>query len=237
MFILCIKPICASAQYAPDASVDLGIGFGQMALGQSAISGTRAIGVTGERAFHTTEEDPTSEPVTGSLNFTSTPAVTEMVNRRIALWQSEDHPAMRTDIEEDIQSGRLQRYFADILHQYHYDSSNLADISTAFCISLWKIIHGRDMTPRQILSVRDQMRAFMVEDAELMQLSDSEKQGIGETFMLHSALALQGYEHRLQVRDTKALALFRKGLQINLAPQGPDISTLEVSNEGFLMRQ
>ena len=27
---------------------------------------------------------------------TSTPAVTEMVNRRIALWQSEDHPAMRT---------------------------------------------------------------------------------------------------------------------------------------------
>lgn len=33
----------ASAQYAPDATMDLGTGYGQIALGQSILDGTRAI--------------------------------------------------------------------------------------------------------------------------------------------------------------------------------------------------
>ena len=51
LFAFSVQPNCAWAQYSPDASVDLGIGFGQMALGQSAISGTRRIGIESERAF------------------------------------------------------------------------------------------------------------------------------------------------------------------------------------------
>lgn len=34
----------ALAQYAPDATMDLGTGYGQIALGQSVLDGTRAIG-------------------------------------------------------------------------------------------------------------------------------------------------------------------------------------------------
>lgn len=231
-----VQPICAWAQYAPDASMDLGIGYGQMALGQAAINGTRAIGVTSGRAFQNNEEgapEPTV-PVTGSLTFKSTPAVTQMVNRRVAAWLSEDHPEMLAETEEDVRSGRLQGYFADILSQYQYDSANLADVSAAYYISLWRIIHGRDLTPRQVLGVRDQMRAFMAEDADVMQLSDAEKQEISETFTLHSALVLQGYEQLLQDGDTRTLALFRQGLQTNLAPQGPDILALDVSEDGFV---
>jgi len=33
----------ASAQYSPDATMDLGTGYGQIALGQSVLDGTRAI--------------------------------------------------------------------------------------------------------------------------------------------------------------------------------------------------
>lgn len=33
----------ACAQYAPDATMDLGTGYGQIALGQSVLNGTRAI--------------------------------------------------------------------------------------------------------------------------------------------------------------------------------------------------
>ncbi|MDO5759123.1 MAG: hypothetical protein Q4P24_16995 [Rhodobacterales bacterium] len=233
------QPIDVAAQYAPDTSLDLGIGYGQMALGQAAISGTRAIGVTSGRAFQNTNKDlpVPSEPVRRSLTFESTSAVTEMVNRRVAAWQSKDHPDMHAEILEDIQSERLQRYFADILHQYHYDSANLADVSAAYYISLWRIIHGRDLTPRQILRIRDQMRAFMAGDAEVMHLSNSEKQEISETFALHSALVLQGYEYLLQAGDMQTLALFRQGLQENLAPQGPDIFALDVSDEGFVMGQ
>lgn len=231
-----VQPICAWGQYAPDASMDIGIGYGQMALGQAAINGTRAIGITSERAFRNNEEDapePTV-PVPGSLTFKSTPAVTQVVNRRVAAWLSEEHPEMLAETEEDVGSGRLQGYFADILYEYQYDSANLADVSAAFYISLWRIIHGRDLTPRQVLGVRDQMRAFMAEDADVMQLPDAEKQEISETFTLHAALVLQSYEQLLQEGDTRTLVLFRQGLQTNLAPQGPDILALDVSEDGFV---
>ena len=233
------QPLCAWAQYAPGASIDLGIGYGQMALGQAAISGTRTIGIASGRAFHDSEErapEPTV-PVTGSLIFRSTQSITQLVNRRVAAWQSEDHPEMLAEIEEEIASGALQRYFGDLLHQYRFDSANLADVSAAYYISLWRIIHGRDLTPRQVLGVRDQMRAFMAEDADLMQLPDAQKQEISETFALHSALVLQGYEQLLEAGDTWTLALFREGLQTNLAPQGPDILALDVSEEGFVARR
>lgn len=39
----CLSWSTASAQYAPDASADLGTGHGQIALGQSALDGTRAL--------------------------------------------------------------------------------------------------------------------------------------------------------------------------------------------------
>ncbi len=40
----------ALAQYAPDATMDLGTGYGQIALGQSVLDGTRAIGKDNQSA-------------------------------------------------------------------------------------------------------------------------------------------------------------------------------------------
>lgn len=236
LFGFTVQPNCAWAQYSPDASMDLGIGFGQMALGQAAISGTRRIGIESARAFQDDTKD-TTEPtvsVTGSLSFKSTPSVTQVVNHRFAAWQSEDHPEMLAEIEGEIASGALQAYFGDVLNQYRLESNNLADVTAAYYISLWRIIHGRDPTSRQVLGVRDQLRTFMAEDAELMRLPDAEKQEISETFILHSAVALQGYEQLLETKDTQTLALFREWVQANLAPQGPEILALEISDHGFV---
>ena len=227
---------CAWAQYSPDASMDLGISFGQMALGQAAISGTRRIGIQTEKAFQDDEKSTPEATVrlTGSLTFKSLPSVTKVVNDRFAAWQSEDHPEMLAEIEAEIASGALQHHFGKILNKYQLESDNLADVSAAYYISLWRIIHGRDLTPRQVFGVRDQMRSFMAEDSELMQLPDADKQEISETFILHSAVALQGYDQLLEANDTRTLALFREWLQTNLGPQGLDILALEVSDNGFV---
>ena len=230
------QPNCAWAQYSPDASMDLGISFGQMALGQAAISGTRRIGIQSERAFHNEEKSTPDDTVsvTGSLTFKSLPSVTKVVNDRFAAWQSKNNPEMLAEIEAEIASGTLQHYFGEILNKYQIESDNLADVSAAYYITLWKIIHGRDLTLRQVSGVRDQMRSFMAEDAELMQLPDADKQEISETFILHSAVALQGYDQLVEANDTQTLALYRDWLQTNLAPQGPDMIALEISDEGFV---
>lgn len=41
---LCLASASALAQYAPDATMDLGTGYGQIALSQSTLSATRQIG-------------------------------------------------------------------------------------------------------------------------------------------------------------------------------------------------
>lgn len=45
---LLLLPASAFAQYSPDASVDLGVGYGATALGQSTLDGTRRLGTKGK---------------------------------------------------------------------------------------------------------------------------------------------------------------------------------------------
>lgn len=239
--VLAASPVASlRAQWSPDATMDLGVGFGQMALSQSALSGTRSIGATSGKAFRAkpARSGPTPAPeqarVQGSLRFDASPAVTRVVNERFVAWQAERHPQLRAQLAEGIASGGLQRYFQDILSRYGYARDNLADVSAAYYISLWRIVHGRELTPRQVAGVRRQMRGFMAREPRLMQLPDAQKQEICETFALHTALALQGYEQLLQSQDARTLADFRRGLQAKLAPQGPDLARMQVSDEGFV---
>lgn len=231
-------PAAATAQYSPDATLDLGIGYGQMALGQAALSGTRSIGRTSEKASRAARRPQAKPkppaPVRGSLTFRSTPAVTRTVNQRFIEWQASKHPTLRAQLAQGINSGELQSYFAGILRRYGYDADNLADVSSGYYLSLWKIVHGREPTARQIAGVRRQTRQAMTHDSALMQLSDAAKQEICETFALHTALALQGYEQLVRRGDTRTLANFRNGLQATLAPQGPNLAALMLSDDGFI---
>ncbi len=234
-----LQVVPARAQWSPDATMDLGVGFGQMALSQSALSGTRSIGSTSGKAFRAGREDAdeiakAEAPPRGSLTFRSATTVTRVVNQRFIDWQAERHPELRAQIAEEIGSGELQRYFQDILSRYGYARDNLADVSAAYYISLWRIVHGRALTPRQVAGVRRQMRGFMAREPRLTTLPDAQKQEICETFALHTALALQGYDQLVRSHDVQTLADFRRGLQAKLAPQGPDLAQMQVSDEGFV---
>jgi hypothetical protein len=226
------------AQYSPDATLDLGTSYGQLALGQAALSGTRAIGKSSAEASRAAKrpqaQSAPQPPIAGSMNFKSTSAVTDLVNQRFIERQSQNHPELRAQLAEEILSGDLQNYFAGILRQYGYETDNLADVTSAYYLSLWKIIHEREPTPQQIAAVQAQTREFMAQDQNLMQLPDAAKQEICETFALHTALALQGYALLVSENDTETLANFRRGLQVTLAPQGPDLASMNVTDRGFV---
>ncbi|MGH8819145.1 MAG: DUF6683 family protein, partial [Achromobacter pestifer] len=198
----------------------------------------RAIGDTSGKAFRAGKEikapPPAARRPANSLTFRPTAGVTRVVNERFIDWQAKKHPGLRTELARGIESGELQGYFRDILDGYGYQANNIADVSSAYYISLWRIVHGADPTPRQIASVRRQMRSFMVDDVRLTALPDAQKQEICETFALHTALALQGYEKLMESRDTDLLENFRRGLQATLAPQGPDLVEMEISDAGFV---
>lgn len=228
----------AQAQWSPDASMDLGMGYGQLALSQSALDGTRALGTASGKAFTPASGSASGKPRElpvrrGSLAFRSSPQVTHVVNARFAAWQARNHPELRAELAAGIARGTLQAYFRGILDRYGYDPRNLADVASAYYISLWRIASGGSVRVQQAHAVRRQMRAAMARDARMMSLPDAEKQEIAETFGLHTALALQGYQQLQRSGDRDTLRAFRRGLQANLAPQGPDLRSLALSDGGF----
>jgi hypothetical protein len=74
----------AHAQYAPDATMDLGTGYGQTALSQSVLDGTRAIG----------EKSSTRQSRAGALRPQPSAAEMAQIRRRI---EPEYHRRVRID--------------------------------------------------------------------------------------------------------------------------------------------
>jgi hypothetical protein len=230
------------AQWSPDATMDLGVGYGQMTLSQSSLQGTRSIGMAGQRAFAkgkgTTRAPNASLPPSraADLRYVPSPKVTGIVNQRFIDWQSAKRPQMRAQLAKGINSGELQGYFRNLVTQRGFSPTDLADVSTVYYISLWQVLHGREVTARQAAGVRRQMREAMGRDPRLTSLPDAQQQEIAETFALHTALALQGYQQLLRSGNAALLRDFRSGLQRKLVPQGPDLMSLHVTDEGFVRR-
>ncbi|WP_191059991.1 DUF6683 family protein [Geminicoccus harenae] len=240
-----LLPGSAWAQYSPTATLDLGMGFGRMALGQAVLNSARAASGAGEKSPDTgseqratierAEPDPAHAIPEGSLTFEAVPGVSDLVIRRFVDELSKDHPQLRAQVEEEFRSGALQDYFSELLDRYGYEADHLADVSAAYYLSLWKIAHGRELTPGQIAGVRRQMRALLAEEPDLMRLSDAQKQEISEIFALSASLSLQGYEQLVRSGDEETLANFRRGVQATYAPQGPDLTALSVTDDGFFI--
>lgn len=231
----------ARAQWSPDATMDLGVGYGQMTLSQSSLQGTRSIGMAGQRAFAKgTGHAPAAAPAPASraadLRYVPSAKVTRIVNQRFIDWQSAKHPQLRAQLAKGINSGELQGYFRNLVTRRGFSPTDLADVSTVYYISLWQVLHGREVTARQAAGVRRQMREAMARDPRLTSLPDAQQQEIAETFGLHTALALQGYQQIVRSGNAALLRDFRSGLQNKLVPQGPDLMSLDITDQGFTQR-
>lgn len=230
----------ACAQWSPGATMDLGVGYGQMTLSQSSLQGTRSIGTAGKRAFvdkatpAATKSSPPAQAA--ALRYAPTAKVSELVNQRFIDWQSANRPQQRAQIAEGIRSGTLQQYFRELVANRGFSPDDLADVSSVYYISLWQVLHGREVTPRQAAGVRRQIREAMAREPRLTSLPDPQQQEIAETFALHTALALRGYQQLVRDGNIALLRDFRSGLQRKLVPQGPDLMALTVSDQGFVAK-
>ena len=247
LLILLVTTIAfqAHAQWSPDATMDLGMGYGQMTLSQSSLQGTRSIGAAGKRAFvdraapteskSASKNAPPARPA--ALRYVPAAEVSALVNQRFIDWQSSTRPELRAQLTKGIRSGELQGYFRQLITRRGFLPNDLADVSAVYYISLWQVLHGREVSARQAAGVRRQIRDAMALEPRLTSLPDARQQEIAETFALHTALALRGYEQLVRDKNTALLRDFRTGLQRKLVPQGPDLMGLAVSDEGFVARR
>lgn len=233
--LLVLSP-AGHAQWSPSATLDLGMGYGQMALGQSALDGARRLNDTSAKAFQSAAvewEEPEFEP-----RFRTDPGVTATVNQRFILFYGGDDPADRATMAREVASGTYQERFRELMRRLGLEPrlDDLLEITSARYVALWEILHGRQATPAQARAVRAQLLAQYNEDFWMTRMDDAEKQELAETFVLHVASANMAHEQLVRSGDAQLLARYRDGVRRNLLPDGPRLDLMAISDAGFVLR-
>ncbi|QOW20328.1 hypothetical protein INQ41_04690 [Lysobacter ciconiae] len=229
----------AHAQWSPSPTLDMGVNYGQMALSQSAIGGTRALSKSSNKAIES--PTPTVSPAKAKQppfnpRFKSDPKVSKLVDQRFARYLASDQPneeEAAAMVMRDLEAGHYRADFKKLLDANGLAANDLIDVTAAHYAALWEVVRGTALTRAQVTSIRNQLRQAMRDDPELAAMDDADRQEIAETFMLHTAAALGGYR-TLQARgDKKLLAQYRDGVQRNMLPDGPDLKSVSVNSGGF----
>lgn len=236
LFALLAAPLVAGAQWSPSATLDLGMGYGRMALSQAALDNARKLSQDSDEAFRSPAAKAGPQ-ARFDPSFTPVEAVSHTVAQRFARYYGGDDPADREVMLAKVRSGEYHEHFRSLMSEHGLGSINdLVEVSTARYVVLWEIIHGRKVTSAQARAVRDQLRAQFARDRWISGLDDAGKQELAETFVLHVAAAEQANAELLRRNDPGQLARYRAGVQEQLLPGGPRLDRLAISDEGFVRR-
>lgn len=227
-------PTAAGAQWSPSASVNLGMGYGQMALSQAALNSARRMSKDSDAAFDRPARKEREEPKFSST-FKTDPTVTDTVNQRFVLFIGGDDPKNQAIMAREVATGNYHKHFRDLMRSHGLEPqlNDLVEVSTARYVVLWEIIHGQKATPEQARAVREQLRAQFTDDFWMKRMDDAEKQELAETFVLHVAAADIAHDELLRRDDKPLLSNYRTGVQEQLLPDGPRLDRLTITNAGF----
>lgn len=228
-------PLVAAAQWSPSATLDLGMGYGRMALSQAALNNARKLSEDSDKAFRSGKPaDPVAEFDPG---FQPQAQVTETVNHRFARFYGGDDPADQQVMARKVASGEYHRHFRELMDRHGLgDINDLVEVSAARYVVLWEVIHGKKVSPTQARAVREQLRSQFARDRWISRMDDAGKQELAETFVLHVAAAELAHTELLRRDDPTQLAAYRAGVQEHLVPGGPRLDQLAISDEGFVRR-
>ncbi len=224
----------AAAQWSPSASLDLGFGFGQMALSQAALDGARRLDDESNEAFESEAQDwtePEFEP-----SFVADPDLTRIVEERFILFYGGRDPAHQAVMAKEVASGRYHDHFRELMGAYGLDPQldNFLDVMATRYVKLWEIIHGKAVTPAQTGAVRAQLLAQFGDDFWMRRMDDAEKQELAETFVLHISAADIAHTALMEGEDPELISRYRTGVQENLLPDGPPLGQFEITSAGFV---
>jgi hypothetical protein len=234
--VLLSMATAAHAQWDAGATLDLGAGYGQIALSQSALSGTRSLGRAASRAVDVRAKAPV-DTQRAALHLRRDAAVTRMVVERFNAASIRKHPELRSQLMAATRElYEHHRRFLDRLRRHGLSPDNLADVTAMYYLAIWQVVHDRVPSGKQIQAVQRQFRAQMAQESALAKLDARARQEIADTLALHGELTLEGEAMLKRKRDDAQLAAFRRGLRTDAVPNGPDIAAMRLTDHGFVAR-
>lgn len=230
-------PFSLHAQWSPSATVNLGMGYGQMALSQAALNGARQLSKGSDKSFARPARPKRIKPKF-TPTFETEPKVTNTVNHRFILFYGGEDPKNQQVMAREVESGTYHNHYRGLMRRLGLEPrlNDLLEVSTARYVVLWEIIHGRKASVQEARAVRNQLQAQFAEDFWMKRMKDAEKQELAETFVLHVASSDLAHTALQRRNDKQLLANYRTGVQTHLLPDGPHLDRLALTDAGFVRR-
>ena len=217
----------AQAQWNPEITASIGAGYGNIALSQSVLSGTRRLG----------NQQAASKPATaaaGTLDYTPDASLSARLRESMIDSFSQQNPAQRGQLEKAFANDAVLKSFDRFMSAHGYSSHNVADAMTALLVVCWEISTGGQASSGQVAGANRQIRGVFLKSPQLSGMSNAERQEMAEHIAYQVVLSASARNEYLRSNDQAHLEQLRGSAASLMRQQGIDLARLRLTDEGFV---
>jgi hypothetical protein len=210
-------------------------GYGNIALSQSILSGTRRLG-TGATVRSNAPRAASLTPaqIDAALTYTADPTQSDRIRVAMIDTMGGQNPATREQMTKAFADDAVLKEFDRVMSASGYSSRNVADDMAALLVLCWEIFTGGTANKLQIAGAHQQSRGIFLGTPALRTMTNAERQEMAERIayqfvisdMVNQVALRSGDQaQQAQIRQSAA-AVMRQRVDI-------DITRLRLTERGF----
>ena len=170
------------------------------------------------------------------LQVNRDPRVTEQVRQHLLQQLLISHPEQAPQLRAALQLDWLRGFTQVFGEPYGLDANNLADVLTAYTLSLWAMVNRQPrVSPVAVLQVRTHMRQALAEQPQLQQLPRQERQRMADTLVYSATLlSVQRWWWLTHHQDATLAAAAQHYHQMALDNLQLDLTALTLTERGLV---
>jgi hypothetical protein len=230
--LACLCGTAALAQWSPHATASLGRSYGNLALGQSILSGTRRLGTAAGNVSVPAVTTPGQ--IEAALGYSADPEVSDHIRRTMIDNLSSDNPALRAYLEKSFADNTKLKEFDGFMSAHGISSRTVADSMAALLWVSWEIVNGGTASPAQVRGVHEQVRGVFLGTPGLNAMTNAQRQEMAERLAYQVMINVAANTDALRSGNPAQVAHTRQTVAAIVRQQaGVDLSRLRLSDNGF----
>lgn len=222
-----------SAQYSPTATMDLGMGYGQIALSQSIFSGTRRSGGSKNHSGKSKKSLPKKpQAKTNPLVFRWDDSLSRQYRQDLITRASHLQLGDRAAITKRLSRLNPTKTFRQLAYQYGLNPSSIPDLAATYCAASWEMLNGRKASRKKVFQVRNDIRRQMESSSFVMNTLRDADQKAKQFWLEEQAYEIilnrTSYAELKQTGNTRKIKEFRAQAVSNAKKRGVTIDKLNL---------
>ena len=228
----------ALAQWSGRATASIGRSYGNLALSQSILSGTRRLGDAAPSPGSPAAPGLTTPAQTAAaLNYATDPQHSERIRAEMITNMSGSDAALRADLEKAFADNAVLKEFDRIMSASGYSSRNVADDMSVLLRFTWETFSGSTASKAEIKGIRQQVLGIFLGTPRLRAMTNAERQDMAERIAYHVVLGTLARDEALRSGDRARVTQVRQSAAATLqAHIGIDMSQLRLTERGFFKK-